>query len=65
MIINRKKLRTGMYDELLNLINIDIKHSFYCGDAAGRNNDFSNSDRLFAHNCNLEFILPRKLFSKS
>ena len=59
---NYRKPCTGMYDELLNLINIDMTKSFYCGDAAGRKNDFSNSDRLFAHNCNLKFILPEDCF---
>ncbi len=24
---------------------IDLKESFYCGDAAGRTNDFSDSDK--------------------
>ena len=57
-----RKPCTGMYDELLNLINIDMTNSFYCGDAAGRKNDFSNSDRLFAYNCNLKFILPENCF---
>jgi bifunctional polynucleotide phosphatase/kinase len=57
-----RKPHTGMFDKLLTLTNIDMTHSFYCGDAAGRNNDFSNSDRLFAHNCNLTFILPENCF---
>ena len=59
---NYRKPCTGMYDELLNLTTIDMTKSFYCGDAAGRNSDFSNSDRLFAHNCNLKFILPEDCF---
>ena len=57
-----RKPHTGMFDKLLTLTNIDMTHSFYCGDAAGRNNDFSDSDRLFAYNCNLTFILPENCF---
>ena len=57
-----RKPHTGMFDKLLTLTTIDMTHSFYCGDAAGRNNDFSDSDRLFSHNCNLTFILPEKCF---
>lgn len=40
--------------------------SFYCGDAAGRfhkdQDDFSNSDILFAININVNFILPEQIF---
>jgi bifunctional polynucleotide phosphatase/kinase len=38
-----------------NKIVIDIKNSFYIGDAAGRPNDFSNSDLKFALNLGLKF----------
>ena len=59
-----RKPHTGMFNELLTLTSceIDIKQSFYCGDAAGRQKDFSDSDRLFAYNCNLTFILPENCF---
>jgi bifunctional polynucleotide phosphatase/kinase len=40
------------------------KHSFYCGDAAGRPGDFSDSDYKFAINSNTNFILPEDLFIK-
>jgi bifunctional polynucleotide phosphatase/kinase len=40
-------------DAILKLIHPD---SFYCGDAAGRDNDFAATDRYFAHNCGLKFI---------
>ena len=40
--------------------------SFFCGDAAGRNqngsSDFSNTDLLFAINCKLNFYLPEQVF---
>ena len=63
-----------MWDELLKLNTdkeIDMKKSFYCGDAAGRKknklvnrkkNDFSNSDYLFALNLGIEFYTPERLF---
>lgn len=39
--------------------------SFYCGDACGRTNDFSDSDYKFALNCDLKFVTPEKLFDNS
>lgn len=40
--------------------------SFFCGDAAGREQlkikDFSNSDLLFAINCKINFSLPESIF---
>lgn len=45
--------------------NTNIKlhdSSFYCGDACGRENDFSDTDYKFALNCNLKFITPNELF---
>jgi len=43
---------------------IDVKKSFYCGDAAGRpkegdkKKDFSDTDRKFAINIGLPFFVP-------
>lgn len=36
--------------------------SFFCGDAAGREGDFSACDRWFAHNVGLRFRVPEQLF---
>ena len=54
---------------------INLKGSFYCGDAAGRRKawdgnpktkkDFSCSDRKFAANCGLHFCLPEEVFLES
>jgi bifunctional polynucleotide phosphatase/kinase len=45
-----RKPLTGMFDLFLSLIDVRPKSVFYVGDAAGRKGDFSDSDRLFAHN---------------
>jgi bifunctional polynucleotide phosphatase/kinase len=37
--------------------------SFYCGDAAGRPNDFNDTDYKFALNSDLEFHVPEQLFN--
>ncbi len=34
----------------------------YCGDAAGRPGDWSDSDLAFALNCGLQFLTPERLF---
>ena len=36
--------------------------SFYAGDALGRENDWSDSDKLFAINCGLKYISPEEIF---
>lgn len=36
--------------------------SFYCGDAAGRPGDFSDSDKKFAEVCGLSFKVPEDVF---
>lgn len=41
------------------------KKSFYCGDACGRENDFSDSDFKFALNCYLNFSTPEEIFKAS
>jgi bifunctional polynucleotide phosphatase/kinase len=37
-------------------------NSFFVGDAAGRLNDFSDSDKQFAKNLKIKFILPEEIF---
>jgi len=55
-------------DQLFKGCAIDMKSSFYCGDAAGRPKtatrpkDFSDSDIKFAHNVGLTFKTPEELF---
>lgn len=45
-------------------LNVDMRKSFYCGDAAGRSSpkDFSDSDVRFAINIGLNFFTPEHLF---
>ena len=59
-----RKPKTGMWDYFSKqiLVDIDYENSFYCGDAAGRQKDFSDSDRLFAHNIKIKFELPENIF---
>lgn len=44
--------------------DVDMRRSFYCGDAAGRISpkDFSDSDVKFATNIGLRFFTPEHLF---
>lgn len=66
-----RKPEKGMFDEFTkdfkktskiiddNLIN----WMYYCGDAAGRDDDFSDFDKVFALNCNIPFKTPEEIFS--
>jgi bifunctional polynucleotide phosphatase/kinase len=49
---------------LLNNLSkyIKLSESYYCGDAAGRKNDFSDCDYKFAINCFIPFKTPEDLF---
>ena len=47
---------------LQNKYLIDLEKSFYVGDAAGRKNDFSCSDRKFAFNIGINFYTPEEFF---
>lgn len=42
--------------------NFDYDKSFYVGDAMGRVQDWSDSDKLFALNCGLKYKTPEELF---
>lgn len=41
---------------------IDLDQSFFVGDAAGRDGDFSNVDLGFANNCGLRFFTPEEFW---
>lgn len=56
-----RKPNFGMWQVLKQLIP-SIKSGFYTGDAAGRPQDFSDSDKMFAQNIGLPFYLPEQIF---
>ncbi len=56
-----RKPNTGMYQTLQRMVP-PIKTAFYCGDASGRPQDFSDSDKLFAENIGIRFYLPEQIF---
>ncbi|KAI5951304.1 pnk1 [Candida jiufengensis] len=62
-----RKPEIGMWENLETELNknnqtIDYPNSFYVGDAAGRKNDFSDSDLKFAENAKLRFMTPEEMF---
>ena len=67
--INRKP-RVGLWEyfQKINKVEIDIKKSFYVGDAAGRiqlgkiKKDHGDTDLKFAKNIGLKFYTPEKFF---
>ena len=56
-----RKPNVGMYQLITKMLG-PIKTSFYCGDAAGRRGDFSDSDKGFALNCGMRFYHVEDLF---
>lgn len=69
-----RKPHTGMFELFLKKNNLKInnfKEIFYCGDAAGRKNDFACSDYAFSYNLSLKyynnsnkikFYVPEEIF---
>ena len=61
-------MRTEFMKDLTTLASIeegDITWVYYCGDAAGRPSDFSDSDRVFAEKLGIPFKLPEDIFGTS
>lgn len=56
-----RKPSIGMWT-VLNKIISPINSAFYVGDAAGRPNDFSDSDKKFAENIKIPFYTPEEFF---
>ncbi|CDO94158.1 unnamed protein product [Kluyveromyces dobzhanskii CBS 2104] len=61
-----RKPNRGMFDEFVkdsqeHEESIDLL--FFCGDAAGRPKDFSNSDKEFANGLGVPFKLPEEYFN--
>jgi len=62
-----RKPQVGMWNELTTFLTkgdlkLDLDNSFYVGDAAGRKNDFLDSDKEFASNIGLQFYTPEQFF---
>ena len=58
-----RKPMTGMFDVFAKYLTDDDTILFYCGDAAGRKGDFSDSDKNFAFNIGVDFITPEQFRS--
>lgn len=56
-----RKPNTGMWKVLSQMLKIEA--AFYCGDAAGRTGDFSDSDLKFAENIGIKFYTPEEIFT--
>lgn len=57
-----RKPNIGMWEKLHEIIP-NIKHSFFVGDAMGRPQDFSDSDKQFAINANTTYYNPEEFFN--
>lgn len=56
-----RKPGVGMWD-VLRTIAKNIRVAFFSGDAAGRENDHSDSDLMFAKNIGIQFEVPEVVF---
>jgi len=56
-----RKPNIGMWEEFRKTYT-KLESAFYCGDAAGRKDDFSDSDLKFAENIGIKFYTPEELF---
>jgi len=66
-----RKPETGMWEFFMDKVmrdlggeqlELDMRSSFFVGDAAGRHHDHSDSDKKFAENVGLRFMLPEEFF---
>jgi bifunctional polynucleotide phosphatase/kinase len=57
-----RKPNCGMWTALENILKIDKNHSFFVGDAAGRPQDFSDTDKSFAQISGIKFYVPEEIF---
>lgn len=57
-----RKPHTTMWQAVVKQREWDKKHSFFAGDAAGRPNDWSDSDAVFAKAIGISFKTPEEMF---
>ncbi|SCU82029.1 LADA_0C02564g1_1 [Lachancea dasiensis] len=58
-----RKPMPGLYEEFKKDFGASFELQYYCGDAAGRPQDFSDSDKLFAQAIGCCFRTPEEIFS--
>lgn len=57
-----RKPNIGFITSITAISGPFLPGSFYCGDAAGRPTDFSDTDFAFARNASLQFYTPEQVF---
>lgn len=59
-----RKPRSGMWEEMQKAFGgaVDLENSYFVGDAAGRERDYSDCDRHFGMNLGLRFYTPEEYF---
>lgn len=60
--LHRKPFPT-IWEQFIGDKTVNIDESFYCGDACGRKDDFSDTDLKFALNCKIKFKTPEHVFT--
>lgn len=62
--LSMRKPQIGMWKQLEKKLQktIDLENSFYVGDAAGRPDDFLDSDKMFAETVKIPFKVPEEYF---
>jgi len=64
-VMTQDNLFRKPFPSVFKKIEFDKENSFYCGDACGRKDDFSDSDIKFAHNVGIKFYTPENIFLDS
>ncbi len=59
---NKQKPNNFLWNHFELNKTVDFDKSFYCGDALGRQHDWSDSDKNFANNIQLKIISPEDMF---
>ncbi|KFY93102.1 hypothetical protein V498_04546 [Pseudogymnoascus sp. VKM F-4517 (FW-2822)] len=59
-----RKPRPGMWEEMQKALGgaVDLENSYFVGDAAGREKDYSDCDRHFSMNLGVRFYTPEEYF---
>ena len=56
------KPNVNLFKNFVKQNTIDLEHSIFVGDALGRKNDFSDSDKKFADNIGIKSLAPERIF---